>query len=61
SGDKVCGDEGQGIRAEQCSGDDAGQMNRWQHRTQKMSKWAEPAMGAGRGSASQYQWGEGVN
>jgi hypothetical protein len=61
SGDKVCGDEGQGICTEQCSGDGTGQMNRWQHRAQKMSEWAEPAIGTGRGSASQYQWNKGAN
>jgi hypothetical protein len=55
SGDKVCGDEGQRICGEQCTGDGTGQMNRLQHRTQKMSKRAESAMGTGRGSASQYQ------
>ena len=53
-GDGVCGDEGQGICAEQCSGDGDGQMHRWQHK----ARWAEPAMGAGRGSAYQHQWAE---
>ena len=61
SGDKVCGDEGQGICDEQFSGDGTGQMNRWQHRAHKMSEWAEPAMGTGRGSVSQYQWNKDAN
>ncbi|MBT3362162.1 MAG: hypothetical protein HN929_09080 [Chloroflexi bacterium] len=61
SGDGVCEDDGQGICTQQCSGDGEGQMNRWQHKAQKISQWAEPAMGTGRESASQYQWGKGAN
>ncbi|MFC1951329.1 hypothetical protein ACFLXN_02860 [Chloroflexota bacterium] len=61
SSDGACRDEGQGICTQQCSGDGTGQMNRWQHKVRKMSQWAEPAMGAGRGLASQCEWGEDAN
>ncbi len=52
---------GQGICGGQGSGDGTGQMNRWQHQAQKMSKGAGSAMGAGRGSASQNQWNNCAN
>ena len=49
SADEAGENKGQGICTQQCSADGTGQMHRWQHKAQ----WAEPAMGAGRGSGSQ--------
>ena len=53
SADATRENKGQGVCTEQCSAEGTGQMNRWQHRNQKMMQWAEPAMGSGRGSGSQ--------